>query len=297
MGLKVLFLHRNPQFHRTQFGVESDTCEKLYCSVYNEAMSIVKRHKPDCIFVNKQFHRDTIKLITEYGCPMIYFYGDYREPILEETHIFMRMAKAVFLTWHRKDIYKTYNAHLTRQGVDAQLWKPLDNVEEEFDVVFTGGHYKRDVRTNIMSALNRDFNLLVVGQGWGGTEFKNWEKKCPPANSNYHLNRGKVNIGTFSIQDISYLTYYTSNRLYQGMASGKPHIGPRTPRLEEFFRDEDGYQDYASYEELKYKINTFLNNPNLRKLTGAAQREAILRENTVWHAWKRMEKIIINELA
>lgn len=294
--IKVLMLSKNPKFNETQHGVHSDTCEKLYCHNPGLALKRVKKHKPDCIFVSKQYDLETIRTIITYGCPLMYFYGDYRVPILDTTHFFMKRARAVMLTWKRPDIYKMYNCYLTRQGVNADIWKPLENVMEDYDVVFTGGNYGRAIRLDIIKRLREDFKILLVGPNWH--EYPYFRPKSPFPDSNFYLNQGSVNIGTFSVGDFSDLMYYTSNRMYQGMASGKPHIAVKTPRLASCFEPEDHFLQYPArdYDALKKIIIELLNDKPLRVKIGKAQRAAILRDNTIWHAWQRMEKVIRENL-
>lgn len=290
--MKIAFLYENPLAHRTQFGVHSATCEKIFIHDPNTAESQVEFLRPDFLFVNKQFNIGVVKTLTRKGLPLAYFYGDYRNPVPEYIEQFMALSSVTLLTWYRSDIFKKYNAFTVRQGANPKIWRPIPNSPKKYDVIFTGSNFGSSNRLNMLSRLNDDFNLFVVGNGW--PEHFNSTLRKSPKGTNKFLQSARVNVGIFNRQDLSRLKYYTSNRLYQGMACGKPHIGPRTDGLSEYFRETDHYFDYRSYSDLKKKINILIKNHSLRRRAGEAQRAAIIRENTVWHAWQRMEKIIAN---
>lgn len=296
--MKILMLSRRPNYHLSRHGFEVKTCEKIFCYDPEIAMHMVKKEKPDYIFVDKRFDLDTVKAIVDYGCPMAYFYGDYRHKLSKGVLAFLSMARVAMLTWYRKDIYDKYNAYFVPESVNTNVWCPLEGIKEKFDVVFTGGTFwKKGIRPKIMSRVNKDFKLLVVGSGWTGRqEFINSVEKSSPSDSNYHLNRGKVNIGAFGVGNFSKLTYYTSNRLYRGMATGKPHIGIRTPKLAECFRPEDMYLEYSTYGELRSIIKSLLRDDDLRKKVGIAQRKAILRQNTWSYIWNKREQLMRENL-
>lgn len=283
--LKIAILHANSMIKLTQWGHPSDTCKKIF--ITSRGSFIKNINKADCVLV---IHRFDINLLKSIKKPIIFFYGDYRSPILSETYNFMSMSKVVLLTWYRKDIYSKYNVFTVRQGVNPNVWCPIEGYEEKYDIVFSGSNYNSNIRMDIIDNLHRDFKLFVVGNGW--PSYINSTSKKSPAGTNKFLNSGKVNVGIFNRQDNSDVKFLTSNRLYQGMACGKPHIGPRTIGLPTYFREIDYYMDYSDYSDLKTKINILLKNYRLRKRAGEAQRAAIIREHTVWHAWKRMETII-----
>jgi len=287
--LKIAILYPNKMVRLTQWGHPSDTCEKLFVTDANSFNELVPQ--ADCAMIIHRFDMDLVKSIKK---PIVFFYGDYRPELNYQTLTLMSMAKIVLTTWYREDIYSEFNAFAVRQGVNPDIWKPIPGCPEEHDVVFSGNNHGSDLRLNILEKLNNDFNLFIVGRNWP-SYFNSTNKKTPLA-TNKFLNRGKVNVGIFNKRDNSNVKFLTSNRLYQGMACGKPHIGPHTIGLRSYFRPDDCYMDYTNYKDLKKTINKLLKNKKLRTNAAKAQRAAIVRENTVWHAWKRMETIIANNI-
>lgn len=295
--MKIAFLMRTKYGDRTQFGVPSSTCAKMFFWNPHSAIREVQAFDPDVLFVNKQYHMPVIKeLVKKY--PLIYFYGDYRNPLPEMVKAFMKMAKLNFFTWRNEALYKNYGniVHVT-QGVNPDIWKTHKGQEVKYDVAFSGSYYGTTLRINTLRLLDTHYNLLIVGDGWP-KDLKSISKKRGRSTPKY-MSQAKVTVGIYNRTNFGdygkhYVSGYTSNRLYQGFALDSPHINPYCMGLSNVI--PQGLLQWTGESELIDLVHTFINNDKFAKMMGAKQRSGLLMYHTVLHAWKRMERDIKNAI-
>ena len=189
------------------------------------------------------------------------------------------------------------NPHVVRRATDPNQFHPLPEIEPIYDVVFAGNNSGGEPRMKVMEFLHKNFNLYIVGAGWPKKFNQLGRKTSNYAGLNKHLNEGKVTVGAFNLIDKvkDGASYYTSNRPYQNMAVGRPHISPYCPGVHEFF--EKGYLDYKDLDQLKTQIEILLStSQEKRDEIGRVQRNEIVTRHTYAHAWKYMEEIIEKNL-
>ena len=108
---------------------------------------------------------------------------------------------------------------------------------------------------------------------------------------NQMINQSRITVGMSHFNNVD---YYTSNRLYQCMATGVPHIAWHAPRIAEYFNA--GYLEVDSYEQMEKVLDLFLSSKFWRHTVGRAQYRETLKDHTLACAWDRMKAIIKNVL-
>jgi len=289
--MTIAVLYKNPLGHLTQWGAFMD---RVFIYDPSDAVDRVSRVKPDWLFVNKGFDEGVVEALVKQGFPLCYFYGDYRHSLGRAFYWHASVASVVLTTWFREDISST----VVRQGIDPLMWYPIYESPEVYDVGFCGNWGGGSLRIRVLEALSRDFKLLVIGSGWS-SRLPNATcvgHKDPPS-ANKYLSLCRTTVGAFNFEDLSNLRYYTSNRLYQCMATGKVYVGPFTKDLHKYFSPRDAYMDYSGYADLKTKLKYLLGLPKKKRLElGRAQHDWVMRDNTIRHACRRIEEVLRNAL-
>lgn len=117
----------------------------------------------------------------------------------------------------------------------------------DFDVVFVGSKnsgrnffrkyfYYAKIRERLIKALNKQF-----GQRFG-LFGRNWDKVLPNQGAcNFDEQQKHFRLGRLLVESQSFSTadYYTSNRVFIGIASGIPVVVPKALRLDKIFRDNE----------------------------------------------------------
>lgn len=275
---------------RTQFGVVSKTCAKQFFWNPNTAVRAVKDFDPDFLFVNKQFSMEVIEeLVKTY--PLAYFFGDFRNPLPNFVVKFVEMAKIGFFTWKKPSINDSWpKIKLVHQGANPEVYKPRQSIQKKYDVIFSGNFYGTDLRLKTARFLAHNFNFIAIGAGWP-PGIPSLSRKMAGSMPRYY-NQARITVGIFNRTDFSdsKVHYYTSNRLFNCMAMGIPHIAPYSPGVVEIF--DKGYMEWRTHNDLGEKIEMLLKNPRHARNVGKSQREEILKRHTTLHAWLRMEKWI-----
>jgi len=227
-----------------------------------------------------------------------YLYADYNNPLPDFMIELSHMSDITVTSWKHPGLWKLLkNPHVIRRGTDTNLFYPLPDVEPIYDIVFVGNNFGGKPRMKVINFLHQHFNLYIVGAGWD-KQFNQLGKKSKSyKHLNYLLNLGKTTVDIFNLYDIikDGTSHYTSNRPYQNMAVGRPHIQPYVPGVGEFF--EKGYLNYKSLDNLKYGINRLLEmTQSERDLIGRVQRNEIVTRHTLVHSWKYMENLIERNL-
>ena len=177
--------------------------------------------------------------------------------------------------------------------MDTDVFKPLPDEDKKYEILF-GGSFFRDAfpkdRIRLIRHLkDKGYNIQVVGDGW--PEDIEAIPRKGVIEYNRMMNQSRVTIGMSHFNDVA---YYTSNRLYQAMATGVPHISWHAPFIADRF--EEGYLEVKSYDEIKKILDFLLSSEFWRKTVGNCQHREILNNHTLLHAWQRMKAIIKDNL-
>ena len=289
--MKIALIDKNP---KTQFAIGHN--HPVFTGLSSLKKDIAE-YNPDWVFVSIKHGMDQIREAT-VNTKMAYIYADYSNPLPLFTRQLSEMADITLTSWKQPDLWKTLkNPHVIRRATSSDKFRPLPEIKPIYDVVFAGHNYNGEPRTKVINFLNKHFNLYIVGSGWP-SKFQQLGRKT----KNYHelnkcLNRGKITVDIFNRRDMikEGVSYYTSNRPYQNMAVGRPHLQPYCPGVEEFFKA--GYLAYRDLNDLKTMIETLLNKPQwVRDALGNVQRNEIVTRHTYAHAWKYMENLIERNL-
>lgn len=297
--IKIAFINRTVQAQLTQWGVESPTCQKKFLHNMETLQGDLKEFAPDCVFMNKgsTISYEIIRLaIKPYKS--VYFLGDYRNPFPRWAYAYATLFDMVLFTWEDTKIWNSIremgqkNIFCVHQGISPKVFKPLPDVmSKKFDVTFGGGYYGDNFsnaaeRLKTIKFLNERYNLQVIGDGW-----PSYIPSIPRVNHhelNKIHNQSKVTVGIHNRIFGKYgVKYGTSNRLYQCMAIGVPHITQYSPEVSKLF--DMGYMDWKTRDELAQKIDALLPDTELRHVIGKIQRHQIKKYHTTLHAWLRIE--------
>lgn len=287
--MKVVLIDKNP---KTQFRVGHNY--PVLTSMPTLAEDL-KSLRPDWVFISRKDGMDQVREAIQ-GYKSAYFYGDYRNPLPQHALQFSRMCDITLTTWKCPVVWKTLkNPHVVRMGTKVEFFHLIPEIEPIYDVAFGGSNFGGDPRMKVLEFLHKNFNLYVVGNGWPA----NWNtvKRQNLIKLNRHLQKAKITVGVFNRTDMAAqnIEYYTSNRLYQNMAIGRPHIAPTCIGVASFF--EAGYIEYRDLEELGLLIKHILKMPQeQRDFIGEVQRNEIVSHHTHAHSWAMMQKVVEDNL-
>lgn len=316
--MKIAFIDKNPNASTAQFSVHKESM--FFNNSTPNLVSAVSAYDPDVVFINKgnKFRGEDLQDIMKDRFS-VYFYGDYRgSEIPYYARNLAEIANLFLPTWYNEDVFKILNQkniEVVHQGTDVNIFKPLLDVEKKYVVAFVANYFdeetryrisegefgyrkdlseilpESDLRLMIALALAEKYgkDFVVAGTGWE----KHLDGKCTLLGKTNHEETNLVyNQSICSIGVSHYLNvdYMTSNRLFQAMASGTPHIAWYSPKVAELF--DDSYIDVKDIFELKNVITTFVLSGNFDRKFGNSQRNCILERHTLEKAWERILKII-----
>lgn len=325
--MKIAFIDKNKNADKGQFRVCNK--EKAFFSIESDLVKEVNAFNPSVIFISKgdKFSIKQLKKVTK-GRISAFFYGDYRGDQLPTYARELALhCNIVFFTWWNRKIYDDLNTNgqkfifRIQQGTDENIFKPIKELHKDtpdFAVTFAGAYipessrrilmekefgnsnhlfddvlplaeFRKELMIKLMEIYGKRFCL--VGPGWEKDVFTNatlYPKRYSWNALNTFYNRSACSFGINHYTDVP---YYTSNRLYQGMAAGVPHISWRCPKLEEIIPN-NALAEVSSIEELLSAIKVFNENKQVRDRKARIQRETVLQNFTLEHAWGRMEEII-----
>ena len=184
--------------------------------------------------------------------------------------------------------------HFLPAGVydkECYIHEDYNKDEFEYDVIFVGSkryHHEHKYRAELVDFLRRIYGkrfLHVGGDGDTGTVRGN--------DLNRIYAKSKVAVGDSLNINFNY-PYYTSDRLFESTGRGGFTIYPRIKGLEEYFIDgeEIVFYEHGNLEDLKSKIDQYLDDNSTRELVRLSGHERTKQEHTYIHRWAT----IINEL-
>jgi len=288
--MKVVLINKNP---KSQFAQGNN--HPVFTGLHTLSQDI-HNYNPDWVFISMKHGMDQVREAIK-NTKAAYLYADYRNPLPKFTIEFSKMANITLTSWKHPKLWKTLkNPHVVMRATDPTEFFPIPEIKPEYDVVFGGNNFGGDPRMKVMNFLNKHFNLFIIGAGWP-SKFNSSGKARSYIHLNRTLNKGKVTVGAFNLIDKfkDGTSYYTSNRPYQNMAVGRPHLSPHCPGVSEFFKN--GYMEYMNLGHLKELVELLLNmTQKERDKIGKIQRKEIVENHTYKHGWEYMEKVVKENL-
>jgi spore maturation protein CgeB len=288
---KLAIIDKNPDAKFTQWRAAPEP--KKFFHKDNSLVSDIKKYDPDFIFINKGNIFSNIPVAVN-SYKSIYFYGDFYKPIPEFVRNYASICTATVLTNKDQQLWKSLgskNIHFVSQGADTDIFKPV-KCDKKYDIVFTGNYYGTkfcgsDIRLKLVRYIAcMGYDFKVVGDGWPPDVDSLPRQGAKDLNKT--INQAWLTIGMSHFVDVP---YYTSNRLYQSMATGVPHIAWYSPGVKELFKH--GYLEVKTYSELNSLVHWMLTNTKrLAVGTGKIQKHEILKRHTIFHFWNKIEAIM-----
>jgi hypothetical protein len=289
--MKIALIDKNP---KTQFAIGHDHPVFTNLSSLSEDLN---NYKPDWVFISIKHGMDQIRNAIK-NTKAAYIYADYTDPLPPFTIQLSQMSDITLTTWKNPKLWKHLkNPHVGKRATDSNQFYPIPEIKPIHDVVFAGNNFGGKPRMEVMEFLNKHFDLFIVGGGWPPKFKQHGRQSKSYVELNRLLNTGKITVGAFNLIDKAKtgVSYYTSNRPFQNMAIGRPHITPHSPGVEEYF--EKGYLDYDNLSSLRIQIETLLlASQEQRDEIGKIQREEIVTRHNYIHAWEHMRGIIEKNL-
>ena len=182
--------------------------------------------------------------------------------------------------------------HFLPAGVydkECYIHEDYNKDEFEYDVIFVGSkryHHEHKYRAELVDFLRRIYGkrfLHVGGDGDTGTVRGN--------DLNRIYAKSKVAVGDSLNINFNY-PYYTSDRLFESTGRGGFTIYPRIKGLEEYFIDgeEIVFYEHGNLEDLKSKIDKYLDDNSTRELIRLNGHERTKQEHTYIHRWATIIK-------
>ena len=182
--------------------------------------------------------------------------------------------------------------HFLPAGVydkECYIHEDYNKDEFEYDVIFVGSkryHHEHKYRAELIDFLRRIYGkrfLHVGGDGDTGTVRGN--------DLNRIYAKSRIAVGDSLNIDFNY-PYYTSDRLFESTGRGGFTIYPRIKGLEEYFIDgeEIVFYEHGNLEDLKSKIDQYLDDNSTRELIRLNGHERTKQEHTYIHRWATIMK-------
>ena len=182
--------------------------------------------------------------------------------------------------------------HFLPAGVydkECYIHEDYNKDEFDYDVIFVGSkryHHEHKYRAELIDFLRRIYGkrfLHVGGDGDTGTVRGN--------DLNRIYAKSRIAVGDSLNIDFNY-PYYTSDRLFESTGRGGFTIYPRIKGLEEYFIDgeEIVFYEHGNLEDLKSKIDKYLDDNSTRELIRLNGHERTKQEHTYIHRWATIIK-------
>jgi hypothetical protein len=182
--------------------------------------------------------------------------------------------------------------HFLPAGVydkECYIHEDYNKDEFDYDVIFVGSkryHHEHKYRAELIDFLRRIYGkrfLHVGGDGDTGTVRGN--------DLNRIYAKSRIAVGDSLNIDFNY-PYYTSDRLFESTGRGGFTIYPRIKGLEEYFIDgeEIVFYEHGNLEDLKSKIDQYLDDNSTRELIRLNGHERTKQEHTYIHRWATIMK-------
>ncbi len=238
-----------------------------------------------------------LKIITAYWFVEDYQLMEYWRTYAPYYDFFFTIQEHGFFEELKKCGLK--HCYYLPMAADPQIHRPLvltESERQEFgsDISFMGaGYYNRE---KMLQGL-LDYNFKIWGTGWNPVSVL-WQhvQDCGNRLSTEKtvkvFNASKININLHSSvchQGINPFGDYLNPRTFEIASCGGFQLVDRRSMLARHFTEDDEIICYASLQELRDKINCYLQKPDERLKIAGRARNRILKEHTYEH---RMQELI-----
>lgn len=253
-----------------------------------QVKEIIGDFGPDLFFVNKGellCPSFILGVKSFWQAPWLLFFGDKREELPGYIKRNVSAYDAVLLNSDdvdEKDHYRIIgakNIFYYHTATDIDVFDKQD-VSEDVDLVFFGGNYESrfpesKTREVFVRALLEDgYDVKVYGSGWNfygsGTNHVYGHDFAREAS------RAKIILG---FQNFATINRYTSNRTFNCMACGM-YLTMPWRGCYGMFEDGKHLVYFSNYQELREKIDRYLDDPVKRWMIFEAGRKLIKKKHT-----------------
>jgi len=295
------FCYRKYYFHKFALG---------RWIISNRLVNLVKKTKPDIMLVLKgeSLTPGTIEIISKMGVKTANWCND--EPFGEigpfnkitnvSEYDFFFVFDTIYLPRLRK---MNKNSYQLPPGADPfEIYKeeiPLEKRSYPYDVSIAGSRY--EVRERLLSQLT-NFKLAIAGPNWKKTikelrPFVVHNKYLSIRELVLFFNQSKINLNNYyyHLKNPNIIEPHNSipqSRTFEIPASRSFQICENLRDIDKYFIPDKEIVLYSSTEELKKKIQYYLDNPEERKKILEAGYARVVKEHTYVHRMKKMLEII-----
>jgi len=272
--------------------------------IIKRSIAIIGDMKPDILWLTKDTHLSS-KLIKSYKnaypkMKIVMWYGDQRGNVIPPLIAQRKgLLNALLVTNEWPAQFKMYKEYGIKHVMtfyhsfstdEFKLW----NTPTTHDVFFGGSKFSPKkfplcrFRAKFIQAVHGNFKLVVHGGGWPFPT-ERWLLRPKYAQA---LRKGKVNLG---INHYSIPCYF-NRRMFESVASGRPHITYYIPGMEKYFINRKHLVWFKSITEGLKLINFYLKHDKERERLAKVGRNFFIER----HSWpvrvkdlrKKLERIL-----
>ena len=185
--------------------------------------------------------------------------------------------------------------HYLQAAVFEEECRPTHMFEKKRDVIFVGSkgyHHEWQYRPQLIDRLAdtyRDQFTHIGGDGIGTI-------RGEQLNAVYQ--NAKVAVGDSLCLNFDY-PYYWSDRVYETLGRGGFIIHPYIKGMEEHFTDTKHlvFYKFGDFEELRHKINFYLEHDNLRERIRAQGQRHVKNHHTYRQRWEHIIKTVKEDMS
>ncbi len=260
--------------------------------MHKALISIATSGKWDIVFINKaELVSPAVIAQIKKKAPealILYWYGDQRGKALPEIAAMGREADALlinnsdknqFFQYYDMGVEKIFTHHT---ATDLDTFKYLHGTEE-FDAVFIGSNYNDRfpdsmTRLRLMKRATEKNNMILYGNNWpnhfqrGGQVYGK--------DFSVAVARSKMTLGINAYNNIC---GYTSNRTWNSLACGRPHLVYYYLGIEEMFDNYKHLIWFKNISEALKIIKELKKDEVLRNEIGRNGRDLIAEKHTYYH--------------
>ena len=252
---------------------------KLVCAAFKE-------FQPDYVFMHIQsdaIPNETLAFMSE-SSKVISWTGDVRHPLPQHYINTGRLIHKTLFT-NENDVMSCegkINADFLQIGYDSKAFNPIGEKKIYPEVLFLGTNYPSifplsDLRRIMVEKLKLAFGSRVGIYG-GGWSVSNVISGYEAAGIAYRSCKMAINLSHFAY------SRYSSARLFQILGSGTLCLTHRFPNMERDFKIGDELVVWENIDDLKEKINYYLNPENESERTRIAiNGYKLASSNYTWH--------------
>ena len=276
---------------------------ELQCSsdtAFNpNAIAIFNEFKPDVVFMQIQaeniIHAQTCEYFLNHGSKVINWTGDKRHVI---PNWMIDIAPFVSLTaFSNMDDVKMmrqmgYKSEYLEIGFDEEIYTPQGEVYPIQDIVFFANNYgvghfpMSEYRIKLVQFLRNNYGdkFGVYGSGWSDGNGN--------ANHSQHV-EAKYLRGAKIVINCSHFNSerYNSDRLLRTLGTGAFCLSAKHNGMEQDYTHQEHLAYFNTFEELRHRIDFYLDNEHERKRIAENGRNLVLNRNTFVHQVENIIKL------